>query len=94
MLTIKFEDFEFTNNQATINYYSNKKYQRKNFTIPDDLYNKVIEFKSTKERQGKYIEQTVTTPTGKEIVGHFIFNLTKSQLKRSFRENSNEYSQI
>ena len=24
MLTIKFEDFEFTNHQATIKYYSNK----------------------------------------------------------------------
>ena len=47
MLTIRFEEFEFTNNQTTINYYSNKKNQRKKFTIPDDLYNKVIEFKST-----------------------------------------------
>ena len=84
MLTIRFKDFEFTNNQATINYYSNKKNQRKKFTILDDLYNKVIEFKSTKERQGKHIEKTVTTPTGKEIVRHFIFNLTKSQLEKKF----------
>ena len=64
--------------QATINYYSNKKNQRKKFTIPDDLNNKAIEFKSTIERQRKYIEKTVTTPTGKKIFGHFIFNLTKS----------------
>ena len=76
MLTIRFEDFEFTNNQATINHYSNKKNQRKKFIIPDDLYNKVIEFKSTIKRQGKYIEKTVTLLTGEEIVGHFIFNLT------------------
>ena len=34
--------------QATINYYSNKKNQRKKFTIPDDLNNKAIEFKTQK----------------------------------------------
>ena len=48
------------------------------------MYNKVIEFKSTKERQGKYIEKTVTTPTGKEIVEHFIFSFTKFKLKKKF----------
>ena len=57
MLTIRFEDFEFTNNHATINYYSNKKNQRKKFTIPDVLYNKVIEFKSIKERQGNILRK-------------------------------------
>ena len=55
MLTLRFGDFEFTNNQATINYYSNKKNQRKKFTIPDDLYNEVIEFKSTKERETRKV---------------------------------------
>ena len=33
MLTIRFEDFEFTNNKATISYYSNKKNQRKSLLL-------------------------------------------------------------
>ena len=35
---------------------------------------KLLNSKALKrERQGKYIEKTVTTSTGKEIVEHFIF---------------------
>ena len=51
MLTIRFEDFEFTNNQAIINYYSNIKNQRKKFTIPDYLYNKVLNSKALKRNK-------------------------------------------
>ena len=54
------------------------------FTIPDDLYSKVIEFKSNKEWHRKYIEKTVITLTRKKIIEHFIFDLTLSQFKKKF----------
>ena len=37
MVTLRFEDFE-DSNQKSVLYYANKKNQRKRITITDDLY--------------------------------------------------------
>ena len=37
ILTLRFEDFEDKDNQKSVFYYSNKKNQRKKFTISDEL---------------------------------------------------------
>ena len=50
MISLRFEDFEFYNNQVITNYNSNIKSQRKLFTIPDDLFSKAIKFKGYKKR--------------------------------------------
>ena len=45
MLTLKFEDFEDKEDQKSVYYYENKKNQRRKFTISNDLYEQVMEFK-------------------------------------------------
>ena len=84
MLTLRFEDFEDINNQKVVYYYANKKNQRKRFTISDELYNQVMEFKEFKLNHDKYKERSFTTPTGRVIEGHFVFDLTRSKLQKRF----------
>ena len=47
--------------------------------------------KNIKQKTGKYFERSYVTPTGKKVVGHFVFNLTKSQLKKNFQEILRSY---
>ena len=84
MLTLRFEDFEDKDGQKSVYYYTNKKNQRNKFTISNDLYDKVMEFKEMKISQNAYIEKTFITPTGKAIKGHFVFDLTRSKLQKKF----------
>ena len=76
MLTLIFEDFEDKDDQKSVYYYANKKNQRKKFTISNDLYEQVMEFKEMKISQNTYNEKTFITPTDNSIKGHFAFNLT------------------
>ena len=84
ILTLRFEDFEDKGNQKSVFYYANKKNQRKKFTISDELYNQVMEFKEHKISNNTYKEKTFITPTGKSIKGHFVFDLTRSKLQKKF----------
>ena len=84
ILTLRFEDFEDKDNQKSVFYYANKKNQRKKFTISDELYDQVMEFKEHKINNGTYIEKVFITPTGKSIKGHFVFDLTRSMLQKKF----------
>ena len=84
ILTLRFEDFEDKDNQKSVFYYANKKNQRKKFTISDELYNQVMEFKEHKISNNTYKEKTFITPTGKSIKGHFVFDLTRSKLQKKF----------
>ena len=84
ILTLRFEDFEDKDNQKSVFYYANKKNQRKKFTISDELYDQVMEFKEHKISNGTYIEKVFITPTGKSIKGHFVFDLTRSMLQKKF----------
>ena len=84
VLTLRFEDFEDKDNQKSVFYYANKKNQRKKFIISDELYDQVMKFKDHKINNGTYIEKIFTTPTGKSIKGHFVFDLTRSILQKKF----------
>ena len=84
MLTLRFEDFEDKDGQKSVYYYANKKNQRNKFTISNDLYDKVMEYKEMKISQGTYKEKIFITPTGKSIKGHFVFDLTRSILQKKF----------
>ena len=84
ILTLRFEDFEDKDNQKSVFYYANKKNQRKKFTILDELYNQVMEFKEHKISNNTYKEKTFVTPTGKSIKGHFVLDLTRSILQKKF----------
>ena len=84
MLTLRFEDFEDKGDQKSVYYYANKKNQRNKFTISNDLYDRVMEFKEMKINQGIYKERTFITPTAKSIKGHFVFDLTRSILQKKF----------
>ena len=84
MLTLRFEDFEDKDCQKSVYYYANKKNQRNKFTISNDLYDKVMEYKEMKISQGTYKEKIFITPTGKSIKGHFVFDLTRSILQKKF----------
>ena len=84
MLTLRFEDFEDKDDQKSVYYYANKKNQRNKFTISNDLYDRVMEFKEMKINQGIYKERTFITPTAKSIKGHFVFDLTRSILQKKF----------
>ena len=85
ILTLRFEDFEdFEDNQKSVFYYANKKNQRKKFTISDELYDQVMEFKEHKISNGTYNEKVFITPTGKSTKGHFVFDLTRSMLQKKF----------
>ena len=84
ILTLRFEDFEDKDNQKSVFYYANKKNQRKKFTISDELYDQVMEFKEHKISNGTYIEKVFITPTGKSIKDHFVFDLTRSMLQKKF----------
>ena len=63
-------------------YYTNKKNQRKKFTISEELYAQVMNFKEMKANNGTYQIRSFTTPTGKTITGHFVFDLTRSKLQK------------
>ena len=86
MLTLRFEDFEDKDDQKSVYYYyyANKKNQRRKFTISNDLYEQVMEFKEMKISQDTYNEKTYITLTGKSIKGHFSFDLTRSKLQKKF----------
>ena len=84
MLTLRFEDFEDKDGQKSVLYYANKKNQRKKFTISEELYAQVMNFKEMKVNNGTYQIRSFTTPTGKTISGHFVFDLTRSKLQKKF----------
>ena len=84
ILTLRFEDFEDKDNQKSVFYYTNKKNQRKKFTISDELYNQVMEFKEHKISNNTYKEKIFITPTGKSIKVHFAFDLKRSILQKKF----------
>ena len=84
MLTLRFEDFEDKDDQKSVYYYANKKNQRIRFTISNDLYDRVMEYKELKISQGTYKEKTFITPAGKSIKGNFVFDLTRSKLQKKF----------
>ena len=54
MLTLRFEDFEDKDGQKSVLYYANKKNQRKKFTISEELYAQVMNFKEMKVNNGTY----------------------------------------
>ena len=84
ILTLRFEDIEDKANQKSVFYYANKKNQRKKFTISDELYYQVMEFKEHKISNGTYNEKVFITLTDKSIKGHFVFDLTRSILQKKF----------
>ena len=65
-------------------YYANKKNQRKKFTISEELYTQVMNFKEMKVNNGTYQIRSFITPTGKTITSHFVFDLTRSKLQKKF----------
>ena len=78
ILTLRFEDKDKDNQKS--DYYANKKNQRKKFTISDELYNQVMEFKEHKIKKQHIQRKDFITPTGKSIKDHFVFDLTRSIL--------------
>ena len=84
MFTLRFEDFEDKDGQKSVLYYANKKNQRKKFTISEELYTQVMNFKEMKVNNRTYQIRSFTTPTGKTITGHFVFDLTRSKLQKKF----------
>ena len=75
-------DFEDKDGQKSVLYYANKKNQRKKFSISEELYVQVMNFKEMKVNNGTYQIRSFTTPTGKTITGHFVFDLTRSKLQK------------
>ena len=65
ILTLRFEDFEVKDGQKSVLYYANKKNQRKKFTIFEELYSQVMNFKEMKVNNRTYQIRSFTTPTGK-----------------------------
>ena len=43
-----------------------------------------MNFKDMKVNNGTYQIRSFTTPTGKTITGHFVFDLTRSKLQKKF----------
>ena len=84
MLTLRFENFEDKVRQKSVLYYANKKNQRKKFTISEELYTQVMNFKEMNVNNGTYQIRSFTAPTGKTITGHFVFDLTRSKLQKKF----------
>ena len=61
-------------------YYANKKNQRKKFTISEELYAQVMNFKEMKVNNWTYQIRSFTTSTGKTVTGYFVFDLTRSNI--------------
>ena len=91
MLTLRFEDFEDKNGQKNCIVLCKQMNQKKRFAISEELYNQVMMFKNMKVNNGKYEERSYTTPTGKLITGHFVFDLTRSKLQKKF---SRKYAKL
>ena len=51
---------------------------------PKNFYTQVMNFKEMKVNNGTYQIRSFTTPTGKTITGHFVFDLTRSKLQKKF----------
>ena len=49
-----------------------------------------MEFKDIKLNHDKYKERSFTTPTGRVIEGHFVFDLTRSKLQKRFSRKSSK----
>ena len=84
MLTLRFEDFEDKKSKKNCIVLCKQKNQKKRFTISEELYNQVMMLKNMKVNNGKYEVRSYTTPTGKLITGHFVFDLTRSKLQKNF----------
>ena len=69
---LRFENFEDKEGQKFVLYYENKKNQRKKFTISEELYTQVMNFKEMKVNNGTYQIGSFTTPTGKTITDDFV----------------------
>ena len=65
MLTLRFEDFEDKDGQKSVLYYANKKNQRKKFTISEELYTQVMNFKEMKVNNRVYEIRSFTISTEK-----------------------------
>ena len=83
MLMIRFKVLESTNNQTTINTIQIKK-SKKSLLFQMIFTIKLLNSKILKRNKESIYQKTVTTPTGKKIVGHFIFNLTKYRFEKKF----------
>ena len=73
MLTLRFEDLENKDRQKSVLYYENKKDQRKKFTISEELYVQVMDFKEKKVNNGTYLIRSFTNPIDKIITGRLEF---------------------
>ena len=79
MLALRFEDFEDKNGKNFI-ILCKQKNQKKRLTISEELYNEVMILKNMKVNNKKYEVRSYTTPTGKLITNHFVFDPTRSKL--------------
>ena len=70
--------------KKTVLYYASKKNQKKGFTISEELYNQVMMFKNMKVNNEKYEVRSYTTPTGKLITDHIVFDQTRSKLQKNY----------
>ena len=68
ILTLRFEDFEDKDGQKSVLYYANKKNQRKKFTISEELYTQVMNFKEIKVNNRTFQIRSFTTPKGKQLL--------------------------
>ena len=50
-----------------------------------------MEFKEFKLNHDKYKERSFTTPTGRVIEGHFVFDLTLSKLQKRFSRKFSKF---
>ena len=87
MLTLRFEDFEDKDGQKSVLYYANKKNQRKKFTISEELYTQVMNFKEMKINNGTYQIRSFTTPTGKQLQVTLFLIWQDQNFKRNFQES-------
>ena len=53
---------------------------------------KVIDLKNFKIENGRYHERSLTTSTGKTLIEHFVFELTRSKLQKKFSGNFKKFT--
>ena len=72
MLTLILEDFGDKDGEKSVLYYANKKNQRKKFTISEELYTHIMNYKEMKLSNGTYQIWSFTIPTSKKVTGLFL----------------------
>jgi integrase len=84
IVDVRFEDITEDDGDYHVTILQSKTLKDKTVNIPKKLVERIEEYKQFLKDTKKYKESVRKTPRGKDIIGHFIFNLTAGSISNLF----------